>query len=158
MAQSEGMAVIASGVISGPVFMTSEQRLAYKSGHKQMNEHETKLCKVLGAIADEKYTSPVCVGLAYVMQKQPYVFPLIPNPSVGGLQESMQALTITLSKTDMARIEGAAPFSPGFPHDLLSWNGRETDPWLPRAGGHINYVPSPEPIKLSSEMPREPSF
>lgn len=158
MAQSEGMAVVVTSAISGPVFMTSEQRLAYRSVHSKMNDQQAKLGQVLQAIADEKETSPVCIGFAYVMQKQPYVFPLIPNPTVSALRESMQALTMTLSKTDMARIQGAARFEPGFPHDLLSWNGKETDPWLPRAGGHIDYVPPQEPIRPSPGKPREPSF
>ena len=146
MAEAEGMAVVACGVICSPVFMNSVQQCDNRKQQLQMNEDEVRLGSVLQAIADEKKVSPVCIGLAYVMQKQPYVFPLIPNPSAGALQECMRALTVALSKTDVARIEKASPLQVGFPLDLLSWHGREASPWLPRAGGHIDFVPQQEPI------------
>lgn len=158
MAEAEGMAVVACGVICSPVFMDSVQQCDDRKQQLQMDENEVRLRSVLQAIADEKKVSPVCIGLAYVMQKQPYVFPLIPNPSAGALQECMGALTVALSKTDVARIEKASPLQVGFPLDLLSWHGREAKPWLPRAGGHIDFVPHQEPIIPRSQKPQEPSF
>ncbi|KEZ41246.1 Aryl-alcohol dehydrogenase (NADP(+)) [Scedosporium apiospermum] len=119
MALSEGMAIVASGAFSGPAFSTAKHRATSKGRKPTLTDNQLKLSRALEAIAGEKRTTLGCIALAYVMQKQPYVFPLISNPTIGLLERTLEAIITSLSKTDMSRIEAAVPFNPGFPLDLL---------------------------------------
>lgn len=55
------------------------------------------------------------VAIAYVLQKTPYVFPIIGGRKVEQLQANIEALSIALTPEQIAHIEGAMPFDPGFP-------------------------------------------
>jgi len=47
------------------------------------------------------------------------VFPIIGGRKVEQLQENIGALDIALSAEQIKRIEDAAPFNPGFPHNMI---------------------------------------
>lgn len=55
------------------------------------------------------------VAIAYVMQKTPYVFPIIGGRKVEHLHANIEALNIALTPEHIKRIEGAVPFELGFP-------------------------------------------
>ncbi len=61
----------------------------------------------------------VLVALAYVMQKTPYVFPLIGGRKVEHLVSNLEALDITLSKEQIEYLESILPFDPGFPNAMI---------------------------------------
>lgn len=52
--------------------------------------------------------------MAYVMQKAPYVFPIIGCRKVERLQANLEALGIVLTRSHRAS-SNAVPFDPGFP-------------------------------------------
>lgn len=59
------------------------------------------------------------IAIAYVMQKTPYVFPIIGGRKVEHLMANVQTLTISLSDEQMKYLESIIPFSPGFPYTLI---------------------------------------
>lgn len=59
------------------------------------------------------------VAIAYVMQKTPYVVPIIGGRKAEHLMENAKALEISLSPEQIAFIEGVVPFDPGFPHTMI---------------------------------------
>jgi hypothetical protein len=59
------------------------------------------------------------VAIAYVMQKTPYVFPIVGGRKVEHLKQNIEALTISLTPEHIAEIEGVLPFDPGFPHTFV---------------------------------------
>ena len=59
------------------------------------------------------------VAIAYVLQKTPYVFPIIGGRKVEHLKQNVQALDISLSPEQIQRIENAKPFDVGFPHNFI---------------------------------------
>ena len=59
------------------------------------------------------------VALAYVMQKAPYVFPIVGGRNAQQLQANLEALEITLSKQQIAFIESIVPFDAGYPHNMI---------------------------------------
>ena len=58
------------------------------------------------------------VAIAYVMQKVPYVFPIVGGRKVEHLHANLEALDVTLAPAHIRKIEGAVPFEPGVPHNL----------------------------------------
>lgn len=60
------------------------------------------------------------VAIAYVMQKAPYVFPIIGGRKVAQLEANIQALEIALSDEQIAYLESILPFDKGFPYGFVS--------------------------------------
>lgn len=58
------------------------------------------------------------VAIAYVMQKVPYVFPIVGGRKVEHLHANLKALDIALTEAHIRKIESAVPFEAGAPHDL----------------------------------------
>jgi aldo/keto reductase family protein len=59
------------------------------------------------------------VAIAYVMQKTPYVFPIVGGRKVEHLLANIEALDITLSNDQIKYLESVVPFEPGFPYNLI---------------------------------------
>jgi aryl-alcohol dehydrogenase-like predicted oxidoreductase len=62
---------------------------------------------------------PCAVAIAYVMQKAPYVFPIIGGRKVEHLLGNIEALSISLSPEQIAYLESTVPFDPGFPSSVI---------------------------------------
>lgn len=75
-----------------------------------------KVAKEVGLDADRGIPA---VAIAYVMQKTPYVFPIIGGRKVEHLMANVQALSISLSNEQIKYLESIIPFSPGFPYSLI---------------------------------------
>ena len=109
---------------------------------------QRKVCLALEQVAKEVGAENITsVAIAYVMQKTPYVFPIIGGRKVEHLMANIEALTISLSPEQMKFLEGFAPFSPGFPFDYFG-NGLESEDgfWIKRGGDTARW-PQPEPIR-----------
>ena len=59
------------------------------------------------------------MAIAYVMQKTPYVFPIIGGRKIEHLMSNIEALKISLDEEQMKEIEGVVPFDLGFPHHII---------------------------------------
>ena len=77
------------------------------------------------------------VAIAYLMQKTPYVFPIVGGRKVEHLMANIEALEITLSNDQIKYLESVVPFEPGFPYwvivsclPLLFFHGHFTTPYL----------------------------
>ena len=98
------------------------------------NEDEKKICRALEQVAKEvgakhitagKIVATYCqahitdtifpfsVAIAYVMQKAPYVFPLVGGRKVEHLMSNIEALDISLSEEHIAFLESILPFERG---------------------------------------------
>ena len=62
---------------------------------------------------------PGIVAIAYVMQKTPYVFPIVGGRKVEHLMDNIDALNITLSEDQIKYLEGILPFDAGFPTNVI---------------------------------------
>ncbi|KAH8808880.1 NADP-dependent oxidoreductase domain-containing protein [Xylogone sp. PMI_703] len=120
MCRAEGMGLAPWGALGGGKFKTEEQRKndsARKIG--EFTEASIKISKVLEKIANKNNTGLTSVALAYVMQKTPYVFPIIGGRRIDHLKGNIEALTLELTEEDVKEIEGAHPFDIGFPMNFL---------------------------------------
>ncbi|KAF8900587.1 NADP-dependent oxidoreductase domain-containing protein [Mucidula mucida] len=114
MARNLGLALAPWDVLGGGKFRTDaedEERRA--SGEKGR-------ALALEKVGEEVDTKNIrAVALAYVMQKTPYVFPLVGGRKVEHLLSNVEALDIALSTEQIAYLEGVLPFDVGFPGNFV---------------------------------------
>jgi hypothetical protein len=59
------------------------------------------------------------VAIAYLMQKYPYVFPIVGGRKVEHLQANLEALEISLGPEQITYLESIVPFDKGFPYSAF---------------------------------------
>lgn len=131
------------GALGGGYFKTDAQRAATKEvGRNFMpaTEHILSVSKALEALATKKNTGITSIALAYVMQKTPYVFPIVGGRTVDHLKSNVEALSLELSQEDIEEIEKASPIDLGFPHTMV---GTGPNNFMNAIGGHCDYVEPP---------------
>jgi aryl-alcohol dehydrogenase-like predicted oxidoreductase len=79
-------------------------------------EMSLALEKVAKEVGTEHITA---VAIAYLMQKTPYVFPIVGGRKVEHLEANLDALRITLTPEHVKYLESIIPFHPGFPHNFI---------------------------------------
>jgi hypothetical protein len=128
---------------------------------KQPTSIERAVSKVMENLASAKNTSITSIAPRYVMLKAPYVFPIIGGRKVEHIKDNVEALKIDLSPDEIAKIDEAYHFDPGFPHTFLSgslFSDENTTPvvpegpqsvWLTNLLGTFDWVQGPKPIRLA---------
>jgi len=135
MARSEGMALAPWNVLAGGKIRTDEEeerrRQTGENGRTafgrdwERNEKEKTVCKALEKVAAEIGAKHITsVAIAYLMQKTPYVFPIVGGRKVEHLLANIEALEITLSNDQIKFLESVVQFEPGFPYWMIG-DGRE---------------------------------
>lgn len=125
-----GMALAPWGVLAGgKIRSDEEEERRARSGdigrwfegvEWKRNENERIVCAALSKVAEEVGTRHVtAVAIAYLMQKAPYVFPIIGGRKVEQLEANLEALKIVLSPEHIKHLESILPFDPGFPISLI---------------------------------------
>nr|XP_019049446.1 hypothetical protein I302_03235 [Kwoniella bestiolae CBS 10118]OCF28376.1 hypothetical protein I302_03235 [Kwoniella bestiolae CBS 10118] len=167
MAKDEGMAVCPYGALNQGRFQTREGfRQREKDNSEGRNfiptsDRDKQVAAVLEDLAEKRNdgTSLLNIALAYVLQKTPYVFPIIGGRKVEHFVQSFKALDVVLKDEEIAVIEEAYEFDHGFPTSFL--NGHLFDPRVKsimvtepsqvimQAGGgdKMVYVEGPKAIK-----------
>ena len=93
---------------------------AFGGAEWRRNEKEKTMSAALDKVAKEVGAKHLtAVAIAYVMQKAPYVFPIVGGRKVEQLQANVEALKITLSPEHIKYLESVFPFDPGFPISMF---------------------------------------
>ncbi|RPD60791.1 Aldo/keto reductase [Lentinus tigrinus ALCF2SS1-6] len=156
MARMEGMALAPWGVLGGGKIRTDEEELRRRqTGEKgrtmgspewERTEEERKVASVLEEVAAEVGAPNIqAVAIAYVMQKTPYVFPIIGGRKVEHLQGNIQALDVALSDEHIRKIEAAKPFFKGSLYATFG-DGSDYGPFH-RIAGHFDKWPNQPAIR-----------
>ncbi|KAH9927974.1 NADP-dependent oxidoreductase domain-containing protein [Epithele typhae] len=156
MARSEGLALAPFRVLAGGMIRTDgkEERRKGSGGDGRTisrpdwlrMEAERKVCKALEEVAAQVGAANIqAVAIAYVMQKAPYVFPIVGGRKVEQLEDNMKALDIKLSDEQVKFLEGVLSFDLGFPHSMVG-NGTAHSLTMLNAG-HIDKWPRPQAIR-----------
>ncbi|KAH8112134.1 aryl-alcohol dehydrogenase [NADP+] [Phellopilus nigrolimitatus] len=160
MARAHGLALAPWNVLAGGRLRTdAEEEKREASGEKgrtivqpdwKRNEDEKKMSAALEKVAKEVGTEHItAVAIAYVMQKTPYVFPIIGGRKVEHLLANIEALKISLSHEQIKYLESILPFDPGFPNKLIG-DGTSTHPLLAPAA-HEDKWPLREVIRPETQ-------
>ncbi|KAG6376912.1 NADP-dependent oxidoreductase domain-containing protein [Boletus reticuloceps] len=130
MCKAHGMAIAPWGVLAGGKLRTDEEEeRRAQSGEKgrvmmdpewKRNDNERAMSAALEKVAKEVGAKHItAVAIAYVMQKTPYVFPIIGGRKVEHLQANLEALEIILAPKHIQYIESVIPFDPAFPTTMI---------------------------------------
>jgi len=129
MCKAHGMALAPWGVLaSGKLRTDEEEEQRARSGEKgrsfmddwKRNDQEKAMSTALVKVAKELGAKHItAVAIAYVMQKAPYVFPIIGGRKVEQLEANIEALEIVLTAEQIKFLESAVPFDHGFPTSLI---------------------------------------
>ncbi|KAI8981353.1 Aldo/keto reductase [Trametes punicea] len=155
MCRHEGMAIAPWEVLAaGKIRTDAEEEERRKTGEKgrtvtgswERNETEKKVCKVLEEVAAEVGAKSIqAVAIAYVMQKTPYVFPVLGGRKPEQLYSNLEALDIELTDEQIKHIESAVPFDHGFPINTF---GDGTDyPFLYKRAGTFDKWPTVRAVR-----------
>ncbi|KAH9834863.1 arylalcohol dehydrogenase [Rhodofomes roseus] len=135
MARAEGMAIAPWNVLAaGKIRTDAEEERRRQSGEHgrkiasdawERTPEQREVCKVLEKIAGEVGAKSIAaVAIAYVMQKTPYVFPIVGGRKVEHLMDNINALDVSLNEEHIAEVEDVLPFDLGFPQNMFgdgSW-------------------------------------
>ncbi|KAJ3492254.1 hypothetical protein NLI96_g157 [Meripilus lineatus] len=158
MARSEGMALAPWNVLAGGKIRTdAEEEQRRETGEKgrtlsgrpwERTEDQRKVCQALEKVASEVGTKSIsAVAIAYVLQKTPYVFPIIGGRKVEHLHANIEALSIALSPEQISYLEGILPFDIGFPINFFG-DGSQYNA-LFKSAGHFDKWPVAQAIRPS---------
>lgn len=166
MCRSEGMGLCPYGVLNQGRFQTEEgfkAREQQNEGRKQtpLSEHDKSVSRVLEQVASslDPPATITQVALSYVMQKAPFVFPIVGGRMLEHIQGNIAGLSVSLTEDDVGRIDSAYPFDPGFPHTFLSgslFQGagapqrgayNPSQVWLLKTLGTIDFHEEVQPLK-----------
>jgi aryl-alcohol dehydrogenase-like predicted oxidoreductase len=160
MARAEGMALAPWNILASGKFRTDEEEQRRReTGEKgrelftagwERTENEKKVSHALEKVAKEVGASHItAVAIAYLMQKVPYVFPLVGGRKVEQLHGNLEALEISLSPEHIKYLESIVPFDPGFPTSMIGDGSSPT--MLLAHTAHFEKVPRVEPIRPSDK-------
>lgn len=161
MCLDEGMGICPYASLGGGRFQTeSEYKEREKNNPgrkgKPYTDREKAVAKVLEKVANEKGAKLTDVALAYVRSKAPYVFPIVGCRKMEHLTGNIKALSTSLGEKEVAEIDSAYEFDPGFPHTFLSGTlfteeaprgtSHPGEVWLTNAFANIEWVDKPKAI------------
>ncbi|KAG1885051.1 NADP-dependent oxidoreductase domain-containing protein [Suillus subluteus] len=129
---------------------TGEKGRETFTGSWERTENEKKVSHALENVAKDVGASHItAVAIAYLMQKMPYVFPLVGGRKVEQLYGNLEALDISLSPEQIRYLENIVPFDPGFPTSMIGDGSSPT--MLLAHTAHFEKVPRVEPIRPSGK-------
>ncbi|KAK7682675.1 hypothetical protein QCA50_014058 [Cerrena zonata] len=158
MVKAEGMAIAPYNVLAGgKIRSDAEEERRRQTGEKgrtiisdnwERTPDERKVCLALEKVAQEVGAKSItAVAIAYVMQKVPYVFPIVGGRKIEHLHQNIEALDISLTKEQIKYIEDVKPFDLGFPCNFFG-NGTEYNMMF-KMGGAFDRWPEAEAIRPS---------
>ncbi|KAK7448804.1 putative aryl-alcohol dehydrogenase aad14 [Stygiomarasmius scandens] len=155
MARSLGLALAPWQVVGGGKLRTDEEEARRReTGEKgrtvqgpwERTEDEVKMSHALENVANELGAKSITsVAIAYVMQKAPYVFPIIGGRKVEHLKANMEALDLTLTPEHIKYLESIIPFNPGFPHDMIG--DGTVNSFMTNSAMKLQRLPLPQPLR-----------
>ncbi|KAH9846372.1 Aldo/keto reductase [Lenzites betulinus] len=162
LARAHGMALAPWNVLAGgKIRSDAEEERRRQTGEKgrqnpitgmnwERDETQKKVAGVLEEIAAEVGVSNIqAVAIAYVMQKVPFVFPIIGGRKVEHLQGNIEALNVALTDAHIKKIEDAVPFEAGFPTGFIG-DGTSYSSFGHPAVGYYDKWPVAQAIRPSA--------
>ncbi|KAH9892250.1 aryl-alcohol dehydrogenase [Xylariomycetidae sp. FL2044] len=161
MCRAEGMALLPFGVLGGGLFKSASASEKDNNGEQQGGARvmppqlkvgrEEQVSRTLEKVAARRGVPITSVALAYVLQKTPYVFPVLGGRKVEHLRANVEALSLELSAEDVRDIEQGYDFDLGFPHKFMSATGSmirgPQDVNILASMGYFDYVAAPAAVK-----------
>ncbi|TFY67120.1 hypothetical protein EVG20_g4052 [Dentipellis fragilis] len=140
---------------AGRIRTDAEEEARRQSGEKgrtvfqpdwERNADERAMSHALEKVAKEVGAKTIqAVAIAYLLHKTPYVFPIVGGRKIEHLHANIEALSIALSKEQIAYLESILPFDPGFPSSMIG-DGTYNNRFI-QGTGRFDHMPLLQPIK-----------
>lgn len=120
MCADQGMGIAVWGALGGGYLKPKNRR--GEAGGRTMNVksgREDAVADVLEDMSNRTGSPITSLAMAWVMQKAPYVFPIVGGRKLEHLQGNIDALSLVLSDDQVREIDNASGFEVGFPYDFL---------------------------------------
>ncbi|EPT01590.1 aryl-alcohol dehydrogenase [Fomitopsis schrenkii] len=158
----EGMGLAPWNVLAaGKIRTDAEEERRRQTGEKGRtifasdwvrSEDERKVCLALEKVAKQVGVQSItAVAVAYVMQKTPYVIPIVGGRKVEHLMDNIAALDIALSPEQVKYLEDVLPFKPGLPHEMIGDGTEYTTLFKLFSGVHYDRWPNQEALRPASQ-------
>ncbi|EIM85931.1 Aldo/keto reductase [Stereum hirsutum FP-91666 SS1] len=163
MARTLGLALAPWDVLgAGKIRTDAEEARRRESGEKgrmifgpewERTADEKKVCAVLEEVGKEVGVGDnvQAVAIAYLMQKTPYVFPILGGRKIEHLEANIKALDIALTGDQIKRLEGVLPFDIGFPGTMVGVGTSVSGLLQGQASCHLDVWPLPAVIKPTAQ-------
>ncbi|KAK7678072.1 hypothetical protein QCA50_013481 [Cerrena zonata] len=156
MVREEGMAIAPFNVLgAGKIRTDAEEERRRQTGEKgrtlsgpnwERTENERKVCLALEKVAAEVGAESITsVAISYVMQKTPYVFPIIGGRKIEHLKQNLEGLDVVLTQEHITYLESILPFDLGFPTSRFG-NGSDYN-FLYKNAGTFDKWPTQQAIR-----------
>ena len=109
--------------------------ISLRIGPSQVDHAVTTVLNRIGKAKDVSLTQ---IALAYVMAKQPYVFPIVGVRKIEHLHDNIAGLILHLNKEEIKEIDESYDFELGFPYDFIAQH--PTQNGLLQLVGHCDWV------------------
>jgi len=148
MCRNNGMSIAPWGIMGQGQFKSAEDlaKKGLRGGATEQSAANKKICDALEEVAKEigGNTKLAHVGMAWARQMYSATFPILGGTSIEHLQSNIDALSLTLTDEQMAKLDKAAPFDHGFPTGRFGIDPRllpEQSPQSPLLlqAGHVKY-------------------
>ena len=125
MCRDEGMGICAYSPLNSGKFQPEKvfrEREENNPGRTQIPVagRDKKVSRVLEKLALAKNTAMTDIALAYILGKEPYVFPIVGGRKLEHIKGNAEGLGVELTFEEIKEIESSYDFDPGFPHTFLS--------------------------------------
>lgn len=151
MCKDQGMGIAVWGALGAGYFKPKASRgeaggrdTGIKTGR------EDAVADIIENVASRVGAPMTSVAMAWLMQKTPYVFPIVGGRKVDHLSGNIEALGLELSEADLAQIDSASGFEAGFPYDFLGGGRMPSGPKdvvFTQRFGNFDYVEEAVAIK-----------
>ncbi|KAL2821278.1 NADP-dependent oxidoreductase domain-containing protein [Aspergillus cavernicola] len=162
MCRDEGMGLCPYAVLNQGRFQTEEgfrEKEKHNEGRNAIptSQRDKDVSRVLEGIAKKKGVDLLHVALGYVMDKAPYVFPIVGARKVSHIEGSIAGIGVSLTEEEIQEIESVYEFDFGFPHSFLSGTlfdqsksrgaDQPGDCWMINQLGKFDWVEKPKAIR-----------
>ncbi|KAF8968930.1 NADP-dependent oxidoreductase domain-containing protein [Flammula alnicola] len=158
MARAQGMALAPWNVLAaGKLRTDAEEERRAASGENGRGRRELaterageKMSEALEKVAKEVGAKHInSVAIAYLMQKTPFVFPILGGRKIEHLLQNLEGLEITLSDEQTKYLESIVPFDLGFPANLIGDGTTYAN--LLTSSGNLDKHPDVQPIRPAAK-------
>lgn len=115
--------VLGAGTLSGKYAKGHRPESGRAKDGAAKNERNLAIADLLSDVAREAGCTSSQAAIAWVRQQPGVIIPIVGARSADQLRDNLGALTVTLSDSQLARLEEATKIDPGFPNDFLFSDG-----------------------------------
>ncbi|MEZ5014561.1 MAG: aldo/keto reductase [Chitinophagales bacterium] len=116
-------APIAGGALTGKYLEKNDQPKRLKENSKRLSPHNMEIASVVVQIAEQKNCSPAQVAIAWVMQQNARVIPIVGARNTQQLADNLHSSEVHLNADEMQQLDAISKVDMEYPYAFLQGEG-----------------------------------